>query len=127
MRVAGEGSPFGCLGRRLGRAAGRRRDPCPDGGPGAGLDLILAGLEIGAAEAGRHIGFVGRLVPDGAALGLRVPTWPGMASRRGAVVSGRRAVYDGLGLGVTEALANEDRLGREVVSRTTSPRCRPLR
>jgi enoyl-CoA hydratase len=31
------------------------------------------------------------------------------------VVSDRRAVYDGLGLGVAEALANEDRLGREVI------------
>ena len=31
------------------------------------------------------------------------------------MVSDRRAVYDGLGLGVAEALANEDRLGREVI------------
>ena len=27
----------------------------------------------------------------------------------------RRAVYDGLGLSVVDALANEDRLGREVI------------
>jgi hypothetical protein len=31
------------------------------------------------------------------------------------VVSDRRSVYEGLGLGVDEALAVEDRLGREVI------------
>jgi hypothetical protein len=31
------------------------------------------------------------------------------------VVSDRRAVFDGLGLDVADALANEDRLGREVI------------
>ena len=31
------------------------------------------------------------------------------------MVNDRRAVYDGLGLDVTDALANEDRLGREVI------------
>jgi hypothetical protein len=32
-----------------------------------------------------------------------------------AVVNDRRAVYDGLGLGLAEALANEDRLGRDTI------------
>jgi hypothetical protein len=31
------------------------------------------------------------------------------------VVSDRRSVYDGLGLGAADALANEDRLGRDVI------------
>ena len=32
-----------------------------------------------------------------------------------AVVNDRRSVYEGLGLGVDEALANEDRLGRDTI------------
>ncbi|HET6771916.1 MAG TPA: crotonase/enoyl-CoA hydratase family protein [Acidimicrobiales bacterium] len=117
LRVAGEGSRFGCLERRWGV-------PLVDGGTyrlprivglGRALDLILTGREIGAAEAER-IGFVDRLVPDGTALDAAVELAGQIAaSPWRCVVSDRRAVYDGLGLGVTEALANEDRLGREVI------------
>ncbi|MGH9233816.1 MAG: crotonase/enoyl-CoA hydratase family protein [Acidimicrobiales bacterium] len=117
LRVAGEGSRFGCLERRWGV-------PLVDGGTyrlprivgvGRALDLILTGREIGAAEAER-IGFVDRLVPDGTALDAAVELAGQIASSPWrCVVSDRRAVYDGLGLGVTEALANEDRLGREVI------------
>jgi enoyl-CoA hydratase len=117
LRVAGEGSRFGCLERRWGV-------PLVDGGTyrlprivglGRALDLILTGREIGAAEAER-IGFVDRLVPDGTALEAAVELAGQIAaSPWRCVVSDRRAVYDGLGLGVTEALANEDRLGREVI------------
>jgi enoyl-CoA hydratase len=117
LRVAGEGSRFGCLERRWGV-------PLVDGGTyrlprivglGRALDLILTGREIGAAEAER-IGFVDRLVPDGTALDAAVDLAGQIAaSPWRCVVSDRRAVYDGLGLGVTEALANEDRLGREVI------------
>jgi enoyl-CoA hydratase len=117
LRVAGEGSRFGCLERRWGV-------PLVDGGTyrlprivglGRALDLILTGREIGAAEAER-MGFVDRLVPDGTALDAAVELAGQIAaSPWRCVVSDRRAVYDGLGLGVTEALANEDRLGREVI------------
>jgi hypothetical protein len=31
------------------------------------------------------------------------------------VLNDRRAVYDGLGLGLEDALANEDRLGRDTI------------
>jgi enoyl-CoA hydratase len=117
LRVAGEGARFGCLERRWGV-------PLVDGGTyrlprivglGRALDLILTGREIGAAEAER-IGFVDRLVADGTALDAAVE----LAGRIAAspwrcVVSDRRAVYDGLGLDPVEALANEDRLGREVI------------
>jgi enoyl-CoA hydratase len=117
LRVAGEGARFGCLERRWGV-------PLVDGGTyrlprivglGRALDLILTGREIGAAEAER-IGFVDRLVADGTALDAAVELAGRIAvSPWRCVVSDRRAVYDGLGLDPVEALANEDRLGREVI------------
>lgn len=117
LRVAGESSRFGCLERRWGV-------PLVDGGTwrlprivglGRALDLILTGREVGAVEAER-IGLVDRLVPDGTALGVAVELAHQIAeSPWGCVVSDRRAVYDGLGLDLAEALANEDRLGREVI------------
>jgi enoyl-CoA hydratase len=117
LRVAGEGSRFGCLERRWGV-------PLVDGGTyrlprivglGRALDMILTGREVGAAEAER-IGFVDRLVPDGTALDAAVELAEEIASSPWrCVVSDRRSVYDGLGLDVAEALANEDRLGREVI------------
>jgi enoyl-CoA hydratase len=97
LRVAGEGARFGCLERRW------------------GVHLVLTGRELGAAEAER-MGFVDRLVPDGTALDAAVELAEGIAGSPWAcVVSDRRAVYDGLGLGVADALENEDRLGREVI------------
>ena len=117
LRVAGGGARFGCLERRWGV-------PLVDGGTyrlprivglGRALDLILTGREVDAAEAER-IGFVDRLVDDGTALEAAVALAESIAASPWAcVVSDRRAVYDGLGLGVIEALANEDRLGREVI------------
>ena len=117
LRVAGLGSRFGCLERRWGV-------PLVDGGTyrlprivglGRALDLILTGREIDATEA-HSIGFVDRLVPDGTARDAAVDLAEQIAaSPWGCVVSDRRAVYDGLGLDQAEALANEDRLGREVI------------
>src|SRR5262249_12022442 len=69
IRVCGENSRFGCLERRWGV-------PLIDGGTyrlprivglGRALDLILTGREFDAAEA-YDIGFVARVVPDGASL-----------------------------------------------------------
>jgi enoyl-CoA hydratase len=117
LRVAGEGARFGCFERRWGV-------PLVDGGTyrlprivglGRALDLILTGREIDAAEAER-IGFVDRLVPTGTALAAALALAEGIAAAPWrCVVSDRRAVYDGLGLDLADALANEDRLGREVI------------
>jgi enoyl-CoA hydratase len=117
LRVAGEGARFGCLERRWGV-------PLVDGGTyrlprivglGRALDLILTGREFGAAEAER-IGFADRVVPDGTALDAAVELAGQIAAAPWrCVVNDRRAVYDGLGLDLADALANEDRLGREVI------------
>jgi enoyl-CoA hydratase/carnithine racemase len=117
LRVAGDTARFGCLERRFGV-------PLVDGGTyrlprivglGRALDLILTGRELDAAEAER-IGFVDRRVPAGTALAAAVALAEQIAAHPWAcVVSDRRATYDGLGLDMVDALANEDRLGREVI------------
>lgn len=117
LRVAGFGARFGCLERRWGV-------PLIDGGTyrlpqiiglGRALDLILTGREIDATEAER-MGFVNRLVPDGTAEAAALELAAGIAAFPwDCVVSDRACAYDGLGLGLEEALANEDRRGREVV------------
>lgn len=117
LRVAGESARFGCLERRFGV-------PLIDGGTyrlprlvglGRALDLILTGREIGCAEAAA-MGLVDRVVPDGTALDAAIELARSIAAHPWrCVLSDRRAVYDGLGLGLEEALANEDRLGREVI------------
>jgi enoyl-CoA hydratase len=117
LRVAGDTARFGCLERRWGV-------PLIDGGTyrlprivglGRALDLILTGREIDADEAAR-MGFVDRVVPAGTALeAARTLAEEISANPWQCVVSDRRSVYDGLGLDQVEALANEDRLGREVI------------
>jgi enoyl-CoA hydratase len=55
-------------------------------------------------------------VPDGTALDAAVALAETIAAFPWAcVVSDRRSVYDGLGLGLEDALANEDRLGTETI------------
>jgi enoyl-CoA hydratase len=117
LRVASETARFGCLERRWGV-------PLIDGGTyrlprivglGRALDLILTGREFDVAE-GERIGFVNRVVPAGGALGAAIELAEQVASFPWrAVVNDRRSVYEGLGLGLEEALANEDRLGRDTI------------
>lgn len=118
LRVASERARFGCLERRWGV-------PLIDGGTyrlpqiiglGRALDWILTGREVDATEAERA-GFVNRVVPAGTALSAaldlaaQISRFPWTC-----VVSDRTSVYDGLGLGLEEALANEDRLGRSAIA-----------
>ncbi len=117
LRVAGQSARFGCLERRWGV-------PLIDGGTyrlprivglGRALDLILTGREIGAEEAER-IGLVNRVVADRTALGAAVDLAAMIAGFPWkAVVNDRRSVYEGLGLGIEDALAVEDRLGRDTI------------
>src|SRR5690606_13904438 len=117
IRVASTAARFGCLERRWGV-------PLIDGGTirlprivglGRAMDLMLSGREFDAAEAER-IGFVTRLSEPGHALELALEVartiagspWP-------AVVHDRLSAYESYGLSLEEALANEDRHGRQVI------------
>ncbi len=117
LRVAGSTARFGCLERRFGV-------PLIDGGTvrlprivglGRALDLILTGRELDADEAER-IGLVNRVVAAGSALGAAIELAEGIAaSPWNAVLHDRASVYEGLGQGLTAALANEDAHGRQVI------------
>jgi enoyl-CoA hydratase len=117
MRVASQTARFGCLERRWGV-------PLIDGGTyrlprivslGRALDLILTGREFDVVEAER-IGFVNRVVDAGDALNASIELAEQLATVPWrALVNDRRSVYEGLGLGLEDALANEDRLGRDTI------------
>jgi enoyl-CoA hydratase/carnithine racemase len=117
LRVAGRSAVFGCLERRWGV-------PLVDGGTirlprivglGRALDMILTGREVGAEEAER-MGLVNRLVDDGTALTAAIDLARHIASFPWlCVVNDRTSVYEGLAMGLDEALANEDRLGRATI------------
>lgn len=117
LRVAGDTARFGCLERRWGV-------PLIDGGTvrlprivglGRAMDLMLTGREFEAAEAER-IGFANRVVPAGTALAAAVELGTRIAaSPWPAVVHDRLSSYESYGLTQDDALANEDRHGREVI------------
>ena len=84
-------------------------------GLGRALDLILTGREIGTDEAER-MGFLTRVVDDGQALATAIALAAEIASFPWiGVVNDRRSVYAGLGLGVDEALAIEEEIGRQTI------------
>jgi len=117
LRVAGRSARIGCLERRWGV-------PLIDGGTyrlpqivglGRALDLILTGREVATDEAER-MGFLTRVVDDGQALATAIALAAEIASFPWTgVVNDRRSVYAGLGLGIDDALAIEDELGRQTI------------
>jgi enoyl-CoA hydratase len=118
LRVAGEGSTFGCLERRWGV-------PLIDGGTqrlprivglGRALDLILTARTLDTAEA-LAIGLVDRAVARGAALDAAVELGERIASFPWeCVISDRAAALQGIGLPLADGLRIEADLGRGVVA-----------
>ena len=117
IRVAGEGSTFGCLERRWGV-------PLIDGGTvrlpriiglGRALDLILTARTVDVAEA-RAIGLINYVAPRGGALTMALE----LAERIAAfpwpcVISDRASAYQSLDKPIDVALEIEAKLGRGVV------------
>jgi len=109
LRIASESSTFGCSERRWGV-------PLLDGGTqrlprliglARGLDLILTGRLVHSAEA-LSIGLVGEVVPAGAALPRALELAEALAGvPQPALLADRRAVIDGFGLPLGDALALE--------------------
>jgi enoyl-CoA hydratase len=115
IRIASPAAVFGCLERRWGV-------PLIDGGTwrlprvvglGRGLELILTGRHVDAAEA-QAIGLVSAVVDDpvaeAVAWGERMAAFP-----QETMLSDRRSVYDGWGRPLAEALELEMRYGAGVL------------
>jgi enoyl-CoA hydratase len=117
IRIATTTATFGCFERRWGV-------PLVDGGTqrlprvvgmGRGLELILTGRPVGAAEAER-IGLVNEVVEPGAHLDRALELAERIASfPQETMLSDRRAALEGLGMALAEGLELERRLGREVL------------
>jgi len=117
IRIAAEGSTFGCLERRWGV-------PLIDGGTvrlpqivglGRALDLIITGRTIDAAEA-LAIGLVTRVAPKGAALDAALELAAQIArSPWDCVIADRASAYASLDLPLAGALQRELELGRAVI------------
>jgi hypothetical protein len=117
LRLASNTAVFGCLERRFGV-------PLVDGGTvrlprvvgvGVALEMILTGREMTADEA-YVVGLVNGIVPEGTSLAKAVELAESIAMHpQQTVRSDRAALLGGLGLGDTEALELERRLGAAVM------------
>jgi enoyl-CoA hydratase len=115
LRVATEGSTFGCAERRWGVPlidGGTQRLPRVVG-QGRALDMVLTGRMVGAVEA-HAIGLVTEVVEPGAHVTRALEMAEGLAGfPQGTLRSDRRALLEGSGLPLAEGLALEARLGLE--------------
>lgn len=117
LRVAGDGSSFGCLERRWGV-------PLIDGGTqrlpqivglGRALDLVLTGRLIDATEAER-IGLVNRVVPAGNALASAVELAQSIVEFPwSCVLADRTSLYEGLSVGLEAGISKEAERGLAVL------------
>jgi enoyl-CoA hydratase/carnithine racemase len=117
MRIATRGSTFGLFERRWGVPlidGGTQRLPRVVG-MGRALEMILTGRPVDAEEAHR-IGLVNELVDPGRHLERALELAERIASfPQETMLSDRRAVLEGYGMPLAEGLANEARLGGEVL------------
>lgn len=117
IRIATTAATLGCFERRWGVPlidGGTQRLPRVVG-MGRGLELILTGRPVGAAEAER-IGLVNEVVEPGAHLDRALQLAERIASfPQETMLSDRRAALEGFGMTLTEGLELERRLGREVL------------
>jgi len=118
LRIADDTAVFGCFERRFGV-------PLVDGGTqrlprivglGRALDLILTGRPVRAHEA-RSMGLVTEVVAEGQALRRATEVAHTLAAfPQAALRNDRMAVYEGLGLPLSEGLKVEARLGAETLA-----------
>lgn len=118
LRIAAEGSTFGCFERRWGVPlvdGGTQRLPRAIG-MGRALELILTGRPVDADEALR-IGLVNEVVPRGDALSRALELAEQLASfPQRTMLADRRAALEGAALPLAEGLELERRLGRETLA-----------
>lgn len=120
MRIAEEGAILGVLNRRYGI-------PLVDGGSvrlprmigmGRALDLILTGRPVAADEA-LTIGLVNRVVPDDEARHAAERLAHELAALPQACMRGdRQSAFEQWGLTGDQAIANEFRIGKQVLDTT---------
>ncbi|MEA2293644.1 MAG: enoyl-CoA hydratase [Solirubrobacteraceae bacterium] len=118
LRIATTTATFGCAERRWGVPlidGGTQRLPRIVG-QGRALDLVLSGRMVGAEEALR-MGLVTEVVPEGRQLARALELAEQLAAfPQETLLSDRRALLEGLGLPLADALAHEARLGRQVLA-----------